>query len=489
MAEQMTVDQAAGLMGVSTRHTRRILAAYRKEGVAALAHGHRGRQPPNATPETLRAEVLRLASTRYVGTNHTHLSELLGEREGIDIDRSTLRRILVSAGLNSPRRRRPPQRRVRWQRMPQVGMLIQLDGSFHRWLEETGPQFTLLLAVDDATGAVVNALFCERENARNYFVMMQELVQSYGAPVALYVDRHAVFKHTPGSGLAGAPTQFSRAMDELGIQLIFALSPQAKGRVERTAETFQDRLVTELRLAGAATIADADHVLQGFLPRFNARFGVPPQCPEAAYRPLASDVCLDRILCFKHIRKVARDNTVKFQLHTLQLLPEPECPSYAGHAVEVLEGLDGRLSLQHQGRTIPAQEAPPNLVFMRTGNGSSPHLARHRSGPGHPDGSWATTLSQLDTNCAEETAPDPIADHGTAAGKVAAIPPRKATFLQKVRWKAIQKAKRNGMSIRGIARELGINRATVRKYIDADNPPTRQVRSAATTPPPDTMAA
>ena len=488
-AEQMTVDQAATVMGVSTRHTRRILAAYRREGAAALAHGHRGRRPPNATPETTKAEVLHLASTRYLGTNHTHLSELLGEREGIDIDRSTLRRILVSAGLNSPRRRRTPQHRVRRQRMPQAGMLIQMDGSFHRWLGEAGPQFTLLLAVDDATGAVVNALFCEREDARNYFVMMQELVQSYGAPVALYVDRHAVFKHTPGSGLAGAPTQFSRAMDELGIQLIFALSPQAKGRVERTAETFQDRLVTELRLAGAATIADADHVLQGFLPRCNARFSVPPQCPEAAYRPLASDVCLDRILCFKHRRKVARDNTVKFQLHTLQLLPEPQCPSYAGAAVEVLEGLDGRLSLQHQGRTIPVQEAPPNPVFMRTGNGSSPHLARHRSGPGHPDRSWATTLSQLDTHCAEETAPDPIADHGTAAGKVAAIAPRKPTFLQKARWKAIQKAKRKGMSIRGIARELGINRPTVRKYIDADNPPTRQVRSAATTPPPDTMAA
>ena len=121
-------------------------------------------------------------------------------------------------------------------------------------------------------------------------------------------------------------------MDELGIQLIFALSPQAKGRVERTAGTFQDRLVTELRLAGATTIADADHVLQGFLPRCNARFSVPPQCPEAAYHPLASDVCLDRILCFKHRRKVARDNTVKFQLHTLQLLPEPQCPSYAGAA-------------------------------------------------------------------------------------------------------------------------------------------------------------
>ena len=169
--------------------------------------------------------------------------------------------------------------------MAQEGLLIQMDGSYHRWLGEAGPQFALLLAVDDATGAVVNALFCERENARSYFLLTQEMVENHGAPVALYVDRHAVFKHTPGSGLAGAPTQLGRAMDELGIQMIFALSPQAKGRVERTAETFQDRLVTELRLAGAATIAEAGCVLQDFLPRFNARFGVPPQCPETAYRP------------------------------------------------------------------------------------------------------------------------------------------------------------------------------------------------------------
>ena len=174
---------------------------------------------------------------------------------------------------------------------------------------------------------------------------------------------------------------------------------------------------------------------------------------------------------------------MKFQLHTLQLLPEPQCPSYAGAAVEVLEGLDGRLSLQHQGRTIPVQEAPPNPVFMRTGNESSPHLARHRSGPGHPDGSLGNDPTPNSTpHRAEETAPDPIADRGTAAGKVAAIAPRKPTFLQKARWKAIQKAKRKGMSIRGIARELGINRATVRKYIDAEtphrcgNPASRQLR-------------
>ena len=299
LAEHMTLDQAATLMvGVSPRHTRRILAAYREKGVAAVAHGHRGRRPGNAIPDAVVAGVVRLARTRYAGANHTHLSELLSERDGIDIGRTTLRRILVNAGLSSPRRRRPPKHRVRRQRMPREGMLIQMDGSHHPWLGEQAPPFTLLIAVDDATGTVADALFCEQEDARSYFLLIQGLVQRCGIPVALYTDRHGVFRHTPGSGLPGMPTQFSRAMEELGTQLIFALSPQAKGRVERTAGTFQDRLVTELRLAGASGIGEANRVLEQFLPRFNRRLRVPQQHPEPAFRPLDPELCLEQILCF-----------------------------------------------------------------------------------------------------------------------------------------------------------------------------------------------
>ena len=214
LAEHMTLDQAATLLGVTTRHTRRILAAYREQGAAAVAHGHRGRKPANATPDAVVASVVRLARTRYEGANHTHLSELLSERDGIDIGRTTLRRILLDAGLTSPRRRRPPKHRVRRQRMPREGMLIQMDGSYHPWLGDQAPPFTLLIAVDDATGQVVSALFCEHEDARRYFLLIHALVEHRGVPVALYTDRHAVFKHTPGSGLPGMPTQFSRAMDE-----------------------------------------------------------------------------------------------------------------------------------------------------------------------------------------------------------------------------------------------------------------------------------
>ena len=174
----------------------------------------------------------------------------------------------------------------------------------------------LLLAVDDSTSKVVRALFCEYENTRDYFVLKRGMIECYGVPIALYTDRHSVFKQVPGTRVPSAPTQFSRAMDGLGIQMIFALSPQAKGRVERAAGTFQDRLVTELGLAGETTIEEAKAVLKEFLPHFNERFGVSAQESEVAYRPVDGETSLDRMLCFRHSRKVARDNTVKYRRNT-----------------------------------------------------------------------------------------------------------------------------------------------------------------------------
>lgn len=154
LEHQLPVAQAAELLGVSERHAWRLLRAYRKEGAAALVHGNRSRRPSNAISDDEANAVVQLASTTYAGANHTHLSELLREREGIDLSRQTVHRILTQAGISSPRHRRPPKHRVRRQRMPQAGMLVQIDGSFHRWLGDDGPQFTLLLAVDDATSAV-----------------------------------------------------------------------------------------------------------------------------------------------------------------------------------------------------------------------------------------------------------------------------------------------------------------------------------------------
>ena len=453
----MTTEQAATLMGVSARHTRRILAAYSKEAAAALAHGNRGRRPANATSDPLATDVVVLARTRYAGVNHTHLSELLREREGIDIGRNTLRKILTDAGMNSPRRRRPPKHRVRRQRMTREGMLIQIDGSYHRWLGEDGPQFTLLLAVDDATGCVVNALFCEQENTRSYLLLMRDLIRSYGIPLALYSDRHGVFKHTPPSETAAAPTQFSRAMGEIGVQLIFARSPQAKGRVERTAGTLQDRLVTEMRLAGATTIEDANRVLNDFLPRFNERFRVPPEHADTAYRVPEPGMCLDTVLCLKYRRRVGRDNTVKYRWRTLQLLPDKSRPSYAGSVMEVLEGLDGRLAVQHEGRTVASQQAPPRPKYPaqlrhadRAHGWSQPlHQRCHQEVGGRGDVNGHNARSgQTPRRCSTV--------NGAARVRRTATPrSRKPTPLQTARWKAVQVpseglSKRRGLAIRGI---------------------------------------
>ena len=198
-------------------------------------------------------------------------------------------------------------------------MLVQVDGSHYPRLEERGPRFVLLLAVDDATGMVANAVFRQAEDTRGYFILMDGLIRRWGIHLALYTDRHGVFKFNGRPRHVPRPvetTHFTHSVRELGVQKIFARSPQAKGRMERAAGTFQDWLVTELRLAGA-TIAQANQVLEQFIPRFNAQFGVPPQQFNAAYRPVDPAVNLTEILCFKNPRKVAKDNTAKYQWRTL----------------------------------------------------------------------------------------------------------------------------------------------------------------------------
>ena len=379
---QLPTTQAAEVLGISERQVRRVLAAYRREGAAALVHGNRGRKPRNAVNEDVATAVVILASGKYAGFNHSHLTEVLAEREGIHLSRQTVSRLLNRHGLPSARRHRPPKHRVRRERMPQEGMLLQIDGSHHPWLEERGPRFALLLAVDDATGTVAGAVFQPEEDTRGYFLLMEGIIRRYGIPLALYGDRHGVFKFSGKPRHIQPPveaTHFSRAMQELGIEQVFARSPQAKGRVERMAGTFQDRLVSELRLVGATTIDQANAVLREFLPQFNKQFRVPAQQPKVAYRPLDSSIFLERVLCFKHTRQVARDNTVKFQWRTLQLHPGQNRPSYAGAKVEVLEQSGGQLMVRYDGEVILHQEAPPRPGALRASNGAlapTPELAQ-----------------------------------------------------------------------------------------------------------------
>ena len=270
---QLPIAQAADIMGVSERHTKRLLAVYRKHGAGAV--------------------VVKVASNGSTGANHSHFTALLRECEGIDLSRPTVRRILVKAGIGSPLSRRSQQHRFRRRRIPQEGMQLQIDGIHHPWLEDRGLKLTLLIAVDDATGTVSQAVFCITEDTRGYLVLLEGLVRRWGIPLALYSDRHAAFKYNARKkSVPVETTQLARVMWELGVQQIFALSPQAKGRVERMLETFQDRLVTELRLAGASTIDEASLVLQEFLARFYARFAVAADQPETVYRQVTTELSL-----------------------------------------------------------------------------------------------------------------------------------------------------------------------------------------------------
>jgi transposase len=269
----LTAAEAAEVLDLSERQVRRLLAAYRKEGAAALAHGNRGRQPAHRINEEVRSKVISLATTRYRGCNYQHLHDLLAEREDIRLSRASVRRILQAAGVSSPRDQRRRQHRRRRRRYAQEGMLVQIDGSQHAWLGERGGFLTLLAAIDDATGKLVAAVFRQQEDAAGYFL----LVRQHGRPLAFYHDRHGIFRQTSkateadrlAEQLAGKqdPTQFGRLLEELEITSIAARSPQAKGRVERLFGTLQERLVVELRLAGASTLQQANQVLADYLPR------------------------------------------------------------------------------------------------------------------------------------------------------------------------------------------------------------------------------
>lgn len=388
--------EAAASLGVTERQVRRLLAAYRQQGVSAVVHGNRGRRPAHATAEEVVARVVALARTTYAGCNQQHLRDLLAEREGISLSRATVHRLLTQAGVLAPPRQRPPQHRRRRERRQQEGQLVQIDGSPHAWLEERGPRLTLLGAIDDATGALLAAVFRAQEDAAGYFLLMQQLLRSSGRPLALYHDRHSIFRvltgpqaqrQRAGVGVA-APledqlagrvqplTQFGRLLEELEVASIAARSPQAKGRIERLWGTLQDRLVVELRLAGVSDEAAANTFLAAYLPRFNAQFAVPAALPGSAFRPLdPAGLPLEHLCCFKYGRTVAADNTVTFGDRRLQVLPDQQQHgtqqrrSYAHAPVEVHEHLDGQLSVLYGGTCLHTTPAPLEAPLLRARHG------------------------------------------------------------------------------------------------------------------------
>ena len=360
----MACARAADLLSLSSRQVKRLKKRLREDGAAALAHANRGRPSPRRLPAQTRRSILHLARTTYAGFNDHHLCEKLCEVEGFALSRETLRRLLRQAGLGSPRQRRAPRHRQRRLPSAREGELVQLDGSPHDWLEGRGPRLTALGLQDDATGKILAAQFFPTESAYGYFWLLRQLLRRYGVPLAFYGDRSSIFVRNDDAWslaeqLAGKrdPTQFGRALDQLGVTFIAARSPQAKGRVERLWGVLQDRLCSELRLAQAADLDSANAVLPRFVADYNRRFARRPRETTTAWRPAPQD--LDRICCFVHSRVVSNDNVVQWEGRRFQIPPQGQRFSFAGAKVRLHQALDGRVSLFYGDTKLQLTLAPP----------------------------------------------------------------------------------------------------------------------------------
>jgi transposase len=369
----LTAPEAAHMLHLSVRQVSRLLERYRADGPAGLVHGNRDRTPAHRIPDVLRARIVELATTTYAGANHAHLAELLAEREALVIPERTLRRILAEGGVHPVHTRRSPRHRSRRERMAREGMLLQTDGSRHRWFGLDLPFATLVGTIDDATSRVTGGTFRAAEDAAGYFTAFAQTAERFGLPGAVYSDRHGIFSiernRTPtlAEQLTGkrSLTQVGRALDEARIAWIGARSPEAKGRVERLWGTLQDRLVTELRLAGITTIEAANTFLPAFLDRHNERFAVPAADPEPAWRPWPDGLSSEAVLCFHYARRVASDATVSWGPGALSLPRRRDGRSWAGREVVLEERLDRSLWVSHAGEHYPVAEAPATPTLLR----------------------------------------------------------------------------------------------------------------------------
>ena len=351
-------SQAAKTLNISLRHFKRLKKKVQKLGPKALIHGNRGRSPHNAYPKEIKNLVLYLFRSKYQHLNISHFTDILNEQHNLKLSRETVRAWLIKAGLlqpNSPKHKR----RKRRPRSKKEGQIVFLDGSLHYWFATQ--QYTLLLALDDATGKALYGLFVPRETVQDYFRLCYKVFSRYGLPQNFYLDRHSIFITTRHEGVhvkqsSQKPTSFQIAMTELGIGLIYAHSPQARGRIERSFRTFQDRLVKELALQGITDPQKATLYLNNvFIPRYNQKFAVEAEDSEKAWRKAPEN--LKEILSQRMERKVKKDLTISVKGKILQLKPSKLTIRVSGVKVEVRELFDGSFRIYHPtGEFIPYEE-------------------------------------------------------------------------------------------------------------------------------------
>ncbi len=356
---KITLGEAAKKIGVSYRQAKRIRRALRVKGVKGILHGNTGRAPWNRTADPIRQKVLELSKQLYGNFNDMHFTEKLSENQQIELSRETVRKLRRRAGIEPKRRRRAPGHRKRRERKAQEGAMVLWDGSPHHWLGPDHPPCCLMAAMDDSTGKLLVARFFPFEGSSGYLWLLRELVKRYGIPLVMYHDRHGALHRNDShwsleEQLAGRqePTQVGLALEALGIESIAALSPQAKGRIERLFGTLQDRLIAELGLEGVQTLEAANRFLKIFIPRFNRRFAVCPRESEKVWRKIPPELDLDRMISFRYRSVVGNDNSVRIGGLILDLPPGPHRRSYAKAQVEVRQLLNGSWRVYYQDQVI-----------------------------------------------------------------------------------------------------------------------------------------
>ena len=346
---QCTVKQVATALGLSERRVKQIKKEVKENGVKSIQHGNRGRKPKNTIPDETRRKILELRNSyQYEMSNFKHFQELLKERENIDISYSALYNILRKAGIKSPKKHRKSKLHHRRKRKECEGMMLQADGTPFDWFN-TGEKYSLHGFVDDATGKITGLYMCKNECLLGYLEVLRQTLENYGIPISLYPDKYSVFfppKKVDDhitieeqlNGREKGITQFGRIVEELGIEMFAASSPQAKGRIERLWETLQSRLVTEFRINNIKSIEQANTFLIGYIDKYNAQFAVTPTNSKSVFLKLPKRYDLDELLCVKFERIIDNAgvfsiNNSKFQILDKSLPPKTKVQIYLSHKI------------------------------------------------------------------------------------------------------------------------------------------------------------
>lgn len=364
LRRQLTAKTAALQLKISVRHTKRLKAKAKQQGLAALLHARRGTPSPNRLPAREQKQISSLLQEKYYDFGPTLAAEKLKELHQIDRDPKTIRAIMIAEGLWKPRQKRRKEQHRQWRlRRAAYGELVQFDGSYEEWFENRAPECCLLAAIDDATGRVVNARFDQHEGVVPVFGFWEQYLKQTGKPVAIYLDKFSTYQlnHPLAKENADTLTQFQRAMQTLRIEVIPANSPQAKGRVERLFGTLQDRLIKELRLQGINTIEAANaFLIKKFIPDFNQRFAVAPRSQMHLHRPLGKREAeqLPAILSRHNERTVRNDYTISWQNQWYQLLADQPVTVCKRNTVTIEERRDQTVWIRLRGKYLNYRRLP-----------------------------------------------------------------------------------------------------------------------------------